>query len=116
MITGLDRRALGRRRSAAACFLQPDMASLATGSVNFLTRVYDNSPDLVDWLAADEALRHQTRGRAFDFDAFQPPRWQGRRIDGHLHVQLGWREERCRSTATLSSSTSDAARLSPGAT
>jgi hypothetical protein len=32
--------------------LQPDMASLATGSVNFPTRVYDNAPDLVDWLAA----------------------------------------------------------------
>ena len=29
------------------------MASLATGSVNFPTRVYDNAPDLVDWLAAE---------------------------------------------------------------
>ena len=27
---------------------KPDMASLATGSVNFPTRVYDNSPELVD--------------------------------------------------------------------
>src|SRR5580765_5500395 len=27
--------------------LRPDMASLATGSVNFPTRVYDNSPELV---------------------------------------------------------------------
>ena len=31
--------------------LKPDMASLATGSCNFPTRVYDNSPQLVDWLA-----------------------------------------------------------------
>ena len=44
--------------------LKPDMASLATGSVNFPTRVYENSPDLVDWLAA-EMLRYgdQARGR-----------------------------------------------------
>ena len=33
--------------------LRPDMASLASGSVNFPTRVYDNAPDLVDWLASE---------------------------------------------------------------
>lgn len=33
--------------------LKPDMAWLATGSVNFPTRVYDNAPDLVDWLASE---------------------------------------------------------------
>jgi len=31
--------------------LRPDMASLSVGSNNFPTRVYDNPPDLVDWLA-----------------------------------------------------------------
>lgn len=31
--------------------LRPDMASLTVGSNNFPTRVYDNPPDLVDWLA-----------------------------------------------------------------
>ena len=31
--------------------LRPDMASLSTGSCNFPTRVYENAPDLVDWLA-----------------------------------------------------------------
>ena len=31
--------------------LCPDMASLAVGSNNFPTRVYENSPDLVTWLA-----------------------------------------------------------------
>ncbi len=31
--------------------LQPDMASLATGSVNFATMVYENHPDLIDDLA-----------------------------------------------------------------
>jgi 3-keto-5-aminohexanoate cleavage enzyme len=33
--------------------LKPDMASLSVGSNNFPTRVYENSPDLVDWLAAE---------------------------------------------------------------
>ncbi|MDO5656734.1 MAG: 3-keto-5-aminohexanoate cleavage protein [Paracoccus sp. (in: a-proteobacteria)] len=32
--------------------LAPDMASLSVGSNNFPTRVYENPPDLVDWLAA----------------------------------------------------------------
>lgn len=31
--------------------LRPDMASLSVGSNNFPTRVYENPPDLVDWLA-----------------------------------------------------------------
>jgi 3-keto-5-aminohexanoate cleavage enzyme len=33
--------------------LRPDMASLTVGSNNFPTRVYDNSPDLVDWLTGE---------------------------------------------------------------
>lgn len=33
--------------------LCPDMASLAVGSNNFPTRVYENPPDLVDWLASE---------------------------------------------------------------
>lgn len=33
--------------------LKPDMASLSVGSNNFPTRVYENSPDLVDWLASE---------------------------------------------------------------
>lgn len=33
--------------------LRPDMASLSVGSNNFPTRVYDNPPDLVDWLASE---------------------------------------------------------------
>ena len=50
----LDRRTLGRGSCPGAMLsLRPDMASLATGSVNFPTRVYDNSPDLVDWLASE---------------------------------------------------------------
>ncbi len=33
--------------------LAPDMASLSVGSNNFPTRVYENPPELVDWLAAE---------------------------------------------------------------
>ena len=33
--------------------LEPDMASLSVGSNNFPTRVYENPPDLVDWLASE---------------------------------------------------------------
>jgi len=33
--------------------LRPDMASQAVGSNNFPNRVYENSPELVDWLAGE---------------------------------------------------------------
>lgn len=33
--------------------LRPDMASLSVGSNNFPNRVYENPPDLVNWLAAE---------------------------------------------------------------
>ena len=36
--------------------LRPDMASLSVGSNNFPTRVYENPPDLVDWLATVKRL------------------------------------------------------------
>ena len=32
--------------------LKPDMCSLSTGSCNFPTRVYENWPELVEWLAS----------------------------------------------------------------
>jgi 3-keto-5-aminohexanoate cleavage enzyme len=35
--------------------LRPDMASLSVGSNNFPNRVYENPPDLVEWLAARDA-------------------------------------------------------------
>lgn len=33
--------------------LKPDMASLSVGSNNFPTRVYENPPELIDWLASE---------------------------------------------------------------
>ena len=38
--------------------LKPDMASLSTGSVNFPTRIYENTQELIDWLAAEMAAYH----------------------------------------------------------
>src|SRR6056297_2178900 len=36
--------------------LRPDMASLSVGSNNFPTRVYENPPDLVAWLASEMVI------------------------------------------------------------
>ena len=47
--------------------LKPDMASLAVGSNNFPTRVYENPPDLVDWLAG-EMIRHAVKPEIEAFD------------------------------------------------
>jgi uncharacterized protein (DUF849 family) len=47
--------------------LRPDMASLSVGSNNFPTRVYENPPDLVDWLAA-EMLKHDVKPEIEAFD------------------------------------------------
>ena len=46
--------------------LAPDMASLSVGSNNFPTRVYENPPDLVDWLACEM----QTYGVKPEIEAF----------------------------------------------
>ncbi|TVR45415.1 MAG: 3-keto-5-aminohexanoate cleavage protein [Rhodobacteraceae bacterium] len=47
--------------------LRPDMASLSVGSNNFPTRVYENPPDLVDWLAS-ELLAHDVMPEIEAFD------------------------------------------------
>lgn len=47
--------------------LRPDMASLSVGSNNFPTRVYENPPDLVDWLAA-EMVTHDVKPEIEAFD------------------------------------------------
>jgi 3-keto-5-aminohexanoate cleavage enzyme len=56
----------GRERGAMLG-LHPDMASLAVGSNNFPTRVYENSPDLVDWLAS-EMRQHGVKPEIEAFD------------------------------------------------
>lgn len=47
--------------------LRPDMASLSVGSNNFPTRVYENPPDLVDWLAG-EMLTYDIKPEIEAFD------------------------------------------------
>jgi len=47
--------------------LKPDMASLSVGSNNFPTRVYENSPDLVAWLA-EEMLKYNVKPEIEAFD------------------------------------------------
>ncbi|MCV2866880.1 3-keto-5-aminohexanoate cleavage protein [Albidovulum sediminicola] len=47
--------------------LRPDMASLSVGSNNFPTRVYENPPDLVDWLAG-EMLKYDVKPEVEAFD------------------------------------------------
>ena len=71
--------------------LRPDMASLAVGSNNFPTRVYENPPDLVDWLAAKmQAHGVKPEIEAFDlshiFKAHQM--WQAGQIVGRPYVQF----------------------------
>jgi 3-keto-5-aminohexanoate cleavage enzyme len=71
--------------------LRPDMASLATGSVNFPTRVYDNSPDLVEWLAS-EMLAYEIKPEIEAFDLsmlFQAVAMaKAGKIKAPLHVQF----------------------------
>jgi 3-keto-5-aminohexanoate cleavage enzyme len=67
--------------------LKPDMASLAVGSNNFPTRVYENPPDLVDWLAA-EMIQHEVKPEIEAFDlshVFQAVKMAG---DGRLKAPL----------------------------
>ncbi|WP_069300575.1 3-keto-5-aminohexanoate cleavage protein [Neptunicoccus sediminis] len=47
--------------------LAPDMASLSVGSNNFPTRVYENPPELVDWLAS-EMLEYGIKPEVEAFD------------------------------------------------
>lgn len=47
--------------------LAPDMASLSVGSNNFPTRVYENPPELIDWLAS-EMLAYSIKPEIEAFD------------------------------------------------
>jgi uncharacterized protein (DUF849 family) len=53
MIVQFSTGGRGREQSkrGAMLYLKPDMASLATGSVNFPTGIYENAPDFVEDLA-----------------------------------------------------------------
>ncbi|TGN68740.1 3-keto-5-aminohexanoate cleavage protein [Paracoccus liaowanqingii] len=70
---------------------RPDMASLSVGSNNFPTRVYENSPELVDWLASEMA----THGVMPEIEAFDLSHilqahamWQDGRLMTRPYVQF----------------------------
>ena len=63
--------------------LRPDMASLTVGSNNFPTRVYENPPDLVDWLAA-EMLAHGIKPEVEAFDLSHIHQAAAMQADGRL--------------------------------
>jgi 3-keto-5-aminohexanoate cleavage enzyme len=93
MITQIStggRSGAGHERGAMLS-LKPDMASLATGSVNFPTRVYDNSPDLVEWLAS-EMHKYSVRPEVEAFDLsmiFQAVAMQNAgKLPKPVHVQF----------------------------
>ncbi|WP_028713077.1 3-keto-5-aminohexanoate cleavage protein [Paracoccus sp. J55] len=71
--------------------LAPDMASLSVGSNNFPTRVYENPPDLVDWLAAEMAKYDiKPEIEAFDLSHILKAHqmWQAGQIKDRPYVQF----------------------------
>ena len=71
--------------------LRPDMASLTVGSNNFPTRVYENPPDLVDWLAARmKAHAIKPEIEAFDLSHIHQAAAMAAdgRLSGPLYVQF----------------------------
>ncbi|MDG2407195.1 MAG: 3-keto-5-aminohexanoate cleavage protein [Paracoccaceae bacterium] len=60
------RSGAGRTRGGMLS-LRPDMASLSVGSNNFPNRVYENPPDLVEWLSA-EMVAHEITPEVEAFD------------------------------------------------
>ena len=114
------RSGAGRERGGML-HLRPDMASLATGSVNFPTRVYDNSPDLVDWLASEMKERGiKPEIEAFDLSMlFQAAAMQrAEKIVGPLHMQfvMGIRNAMPADRDVLEFYVKTLARLAPGST
>ena len=84
------RSGAGRERGGML-HLRPDMASLSVGSNNFPTRVYENPPDLVDWLAAEmEAYDVKPEIEAFDLSHIHKAAEMNRdgRISGRLYIQF----------------------------
>jgi uncharacterized protein (DUF849 family) len=71
--------------------LRPDMASLSVGSNNFPTRVYENPPELVDWLASEMQAHEITPEiEAFDLSHILQAisRHKAGELYGKLYVQF----------------------------
>lgn len=84
------RSGAGRERGGMLS-LKPDMASLSTGSCNFPTRIYENTPELVNWLAS-EMIAHDVKPEVEAFDLsmiFKAVEMQKTGLmKGPLHVQF----------------------------
>ncbi len=84
------RSGAGRERGGMLS-LRPDMASLTVGSNNFPTRVYENAPDLVDWLASEmRTYDIKPEIEAFDLSHIHQAAAMNRdgRLAGKLYVQF----------------------------
>lgn len=71
--------------------LKPDMASLSVGSNNFPTRVYENPPDLVDWLAGEmRTYGVKPEIEAFDLSHILQAAAMNKdgRIPGNIYIQF----------------------------
>ena len=84
------RSGAGQARGAMLS-LRPDMASLSVGSNNFPTRVYENPPDLVDWLASEmKTYGVKPEIEAFDLSHIHQAAKMNAdgRIPGDIYVQF----------------------------
>ena len=101
--------------------LRPEMCSLSVGSNNFPTRVYENPPDLVDWLAA-EMLEHGVKPEIEAFDLSHLHQAAKMAADGRLkaplHVQfvMGVKNAMPVDRPTFDFYVETVARILPGAT
>ncbi len=71
--------------------LRPDMASLSVGSNNFPTRVYENPPELVEWLVSEmRTYAIKPEIEAFDLSHIHHAAAMNKdgRIPGKLYVQF----------------------------
>ena len=101
--------------------LRPDMASLSTGSCNFPTRVYENAPELVDWLAAEMQVNGvKPEIEAFDLSMIFKAALMAQtgQIAAPLHVQfvMGVKNAMPVDRATFEFYVATLARLAPDAT
>lgn len=84
------RSGAGRERGGMLS-LKPEMASLSTGSCNFPTRIYENTPELVNWLAS-EMIAHDVKPEVEAFDLsmiFKAVEMQKTGLmKGPIHVQF----------------------------
>ncbi|MCZ4368200.1 3-keto-5-aminohexanoate cleavage protein [Sulfitobacter dubius] len=84
------RSGAGRERGGMLS-LRPDMASLSVGSNNFPTRVYENPPELVEWLASEmRTYEVKPEIEAFDLSHIHKAAEMNRdgRIPDQLYVQF----------------------------